>query len=399
MTLGLAVAFPLLRPPGTSDVVTVVAVVLSLGIAVGLWRRLAHPLVLLRVGTLGAIVLLTWGIVTTAEGGDATLLGLRLLAYAAIVTTLTLFVLGTRRGVATTVAVLVVWTTVLAVRGPAAVLDPPDGEAFVALRYALVLLAMLWGVLRAHDVLRQERDALAAAARTERAAHQDLLAEEEARDRMVAEAAHELRAPLATIGAGAETLDQYAGELDPAMQRQVLDAIQHAAARLDRRALDLLHAARTGERFTIHRQAVDAAAVVASTLADLRPLTAGHDLRTDLRRPSPARLDPDGLDHILTNLVHNAVKYAPAGTPIDVRLHRDDGTTVLVVADRGRGIPQGIRDQLFTPWERDASHADVDGTGVGLAVARAWARRHGGDVVLLDTEVGAAFEARLPDEG
>lgn len=400
MTLGLAVAFPALRPPGTSDAVTGISMVLALGVALGLWRRLAHPLTLLRLGTLGGLAVMTWGIVTAASGGVGTTpLGLRFLAYAAIAMILALFVLGTRRGVVLAAAVLVVWTLIVARLGPAAALRPPDGEVFAALRYAVVLLVMLWGVLRAHDVLRAERDVLASQARADRARQRELIEEEQGRARMMAEAAHELRAPLATIGAGADTLDQYGDELDPAAHRQVLTAIQHAAMRLDRRTLELLEAARARvHNIPANRQDVDAADVVTTTMADLAPLTASHIVQLDLARPAPARLDPDGVDHILTNLVHNAVKYSPAGSAIDVRLRREGTTTVLVVADHGPGVPDGVRHELFTPWERDASHADVDGTGVGLAVARTWARRHGGDVVLLDTSGGAAFEVRLPDD-
>lgn len=400
MTVVVGVTFPLFRPPETSDLVTAVASALALGVAFGLWRRLAHPLTLLRVATVGAVFLMTWGIVVALDAMElGTPLGVRFLAYAGILMTLALFVLGTRVGFILTVAVLGVWLLVVAQdEDGAMLLAVPDGEVFIAARYAFVLLLLLWGVLRANDVLQAERDALRAQTLVDRADRRERLEREQRRTRLLAEAAHELRAPLATIEAGTQTLGTHGDVLDEDMKEKVLDAISHAAGRLDRRTLELLDAAH--DRVTTipaNRVAVDAAAVVAASLDDLGPLTDGHDVQRHLEAPLPADLDPDGLDHILTNLVHNAVKYAPRGTTIEVTLWRDDHETVLVVADHGPGVPEGIRDELFTPWTRDESHEDIDGSGVGLAVARTWARRHGGDIVLLDTTVGAAFEVRLPD--
>ena len=323
----------------------------------------------------------------------------RYLGYVGMISVLLLYVLGTRLGTCASVICQTGWIVIIGLH-PAAGWSAFDDAMMLAISYSVLLLVLLWGVLRTYSLLGVERDALRAQTQLDRAERRKQLEREQRRTRLLAEAAHELRAPLATIEAGTETLGTHGEILDEDMQRKVLDAISHAAGRLDRRTVELLDAAH--DRVTsvpANRVEVDAAAIVTATLDDLDPLTGNHRVRRDLESPLLVRLDPDGLDHILTNLVHNAVKYSPPGTTIEVRLRRVGSSIELVVADEGLGVPEAIRDELFTPWTRDESHADVDGSGVGLAVARTWARRHGGDIVLLDTSVGAAFQVRLPDEG
>ena len=399
MALLLCVTFPLGREAGSSWTTTIAAEVLALGAAIGLWRRVATPLTILRVAVVGAVLVMTFGLV---DALDSTTLNhsirIRYLGYVGMISVLLLYVLGTRLGTLASVTCQVGWLTIVRLH-PAGGSAAFDDEMLLGISYGVLLLVLLWGVLRTYSLLSVERDALRAQTQLDRAERREQLEREQRRTRLLAEAAHELRAPLATIEAGTETLGVHRDELDDDMLRTVLDAISHAAGRLDRRTLELLDAAH--DRVTsvpANRVPVDAAAVVSMTLDDLGPLTGRHRVVRDLEAPLVAVLDPDGLDHILTNLVHNAVKYAPAGSTIRVRLRRVGSEIDLVVADEGPGVPEGIRDELFTPWTRDESHADVDGSGVGLAVARTWARRHGGDIVLLDTPVGAAFEVRIPDE-
>lgn len=399
MALVMLVIFPLGRQGGTW-IPTIGGMVLAGGVALGLWRRVASPLTILRAAVVGAVLVMSYSLVEAlGQPAAARTVTTRYLGYVGLVSILLVYVLGTRLGTGASLLCQGTWLTVIALH-PNGGGGAFDGDLVLAISYGLLLLVLLWGVLRTHSLLGVERDLLRTQTQRDRAERRARLEQEQRRARLLAEAAHELRAPLATIEAGTETLGQHGGVLDESMQQQVLGAISSAAGKLQRRTLELLDAAH--DRVTsvpAHRVPVDAARVVHATLDDLAPLTSTHHVRRDVLQPLPAVLDPDGLDHILTNLVHNAVKYAPAGSSIDVRLRRVDSVVELVVADEGPGVPEQIRGELFTPWTRDESHADVDGSGVGLAVARTWARRHGGDIVLLDSDAGAVFEVQLPDDG
>ena len=102
---------------------------------------------------------------------------------------------------------------------------------------------------------------------------------------------------------------------------------------------------------------------------------------------------PDKLRQVLVNLVRNAVEAAGAGGRVDVRVAERDGAAEVAVADSGPGIPPERRDRLFEPFFTTKPR----GTGLGLAVSRAIARAHGGDLAAADaTAGGARFALRLP---
>lgn len=401
MVVLLAVTVPLGRSAGAPLVTTVLAEVVLVLTAIGLWSRWVSPLRALQFGVLGGLVAMTAAVElmsrTIAAGGVAPL-AVSLVAYGGVVSIVAMLVLGPDRGALASIGAQATWLVVAARRPEVRAGLEDGGGLLLVVRWDLMLLILLWGSLRAHVHLRAERDALRAEATDARARRQQQQEEEEQRARRLAEAAHELRAPLATIAAGTETLTDHNGDLAAEHMDRVVIALRRAASRLDERTVDLLQATRDREMAApVLRTEVDVATLIAEALADVRLLARDHRIITDVAGLSTVRLDPAGVEHIVTNLVHNAVKYTPPGSTIEVRLRRVGSTTVLVVADDGPGVPEGVRPLLFEPYVRDATTRDADGTGVGLAVTRTWARRHGGDVRLLDTEVGAAFEVTLPD--
>jgi signal transduction histidine kinase len=102
---------------------------------------------------------------------------------------------------------------------------------------------------------------------------------------------------------------------------------------------------------------------------------------------------PDKLRQVLVNLVRNAVEAAGAGGRVEVRVAERDGAAEVAVADSGPGIPPERRDRLFEPFFTTKPR----GTGLGLAVSRAIARAHGGDLAVdAAAEGGARFALRLP---
>jgi two-component system OmpR family sensor kinase len=112
-----------------------------------------------------------------------------------------------------------------------------------------------------------------------------------------------------------------------------------------------------------------------------------------------ARAD-SGLHRLAGNLIENALIHTPAGTPVTVSVRREGPAAVLEVADRGPGVPPGMRDRVFERFARGAGDAAPQGSsGLGLAIVRSVTDAHGGRVELRDAEGGGArFVVTLPGE-
>ena len=107
--------------------------------------------------------------------------------------------------------------------------------------------------------------------------------------------------------------------------------------------------------------------------------------------------DRDDLNHVLDNLLDNALRYTPRGTSVRVETEVRDGCVVLAVADAGPGIPSEDRSRVFERFYRGANGRQAgSGTGLGLAIVDALARRWGGSVVLADGP-GTRIEVSLPE--
>src|SRR4051812_17178482 len=241
-------------------------------------------------------------------------------------------------------------------------------------------------------------DEIARLAHTMNAMLDRLEAAAEQQRRFVADASHELRSPLARMRAEIEVDRAHPAFADPAeTQKSVLEE----TVRLQRLVDDLLLLAR-GDAGAVHgarAEPVDLDDVVEQLVAVSR-------------RSGPPRIDTHGvvpvqvagnrvqLDRVVANLLDNAVRHAR--DRVTVELREGDGVAVLTVADDGPGIPAEARESVFERFSRldDARSADGGGAGLGLAIARDIAVRHGGSLVL-DGEgtPGARFVLTLPLDG
>jgi two-component system sensor histidine kinase KdpD len=104
------------------------------------------------------------------------------------------------------------------------------------------------------------------------------------------------------------------------------------------------------------------------------------------------------IDHVLTNLLENAARHTPPGTPIELTLGLKSDAVLVQVADAGAGIPPADRERVFLPFERGSTR--VGGTGLGLAIARGLVQAHGGRVWVDEVPGGGArFTFTLPLDG
>ena len=130
---------------------------------------------------------------------------------------------------------------------------------------------------------------------------------------------------------------------------------------------------------------------------------ATHPIETRLSATLPlVPIDELLIEQVFINLLENAAKYTPAGTPITVTAWEDHNVVVVEVADRGPGVTAGEEEAVFRKFQRSRS-ADrlgpAGGSGLGLTICRGIIGAHGGRIWLEPTEVGAAFRFSLPLEG
>ncbi|HEU4564483.1 MAG TPA: ATP-binding protein [Gemmatimonadaceae bacterium] len=222
--------------------------------------------------------------------------------------------------------------------------------------------------------------------------------------RFIADAAHELRTPIARMSSAVElALSRDGEEADAARARD--EALAQIGADLRRTAQlvdELLQLARAdaGERAPrLERLFLDD--LVVDAVGPWRGVAEKHGVMLSLSEveEAPAVLDPVLVHRLVGILVDNAIRYTGAGGAVHVRVHRRNGTAVLEVEDSGIGISDADRARLFERFYRGptARRLAPEGSGLGLAIAHWIAARHGGSIELLPAgSVGTIARVVIP---
>ena len=211
---------------------------------------------------------------------------------------------------------------------------------------------------------------------------------------------HEFRTPLTAIKASAETLLSDA-QLDPQQRKELLTVINEESDRLNRLVGEADEVAQLDTHqlefhFGLHsiREAVDAA------LQSVRQSLQRHPLEIKIPENLPKiKMDVDRISEVLVHLLENAGKYSPPDTPIHVVVEqRLGGDIVTSVADRGPGIEDMEQDMIFEKFYRGRNQRTaIQGTGMGLAIAKAIVELHGGTIgVRSQVGHGSVFFFSLP---
>ena len=231
-------------------------------------------------------------------------------------------------------------------------------------------------------------------------------AEEDRRQRLVAEsvaqmrgeflsvAAHELKTPVTALRGRAQlTLRRFrrSGELSPERVREALEVIDNQAGKIARLVEQLLDVSRLeAGHLMVDRQESNLAAVITSVVAMFRSRDDGDRVRLELPRSTVlAWLDSLRIEQVLTNLIENALKYSPPESPVQVSIDEirpsapedANGRRVRVtVADQGPGVPIEDRPHLFDRFFRSRATTHTSGMGLGLYVSRQIVELHGGAI-------------------
>lgn len=221
-------------------------------------------------------------------------------------------------------------------------------------------------------------------------------ASEQRMRRFVSDASHELRTPLATIRGYGELYR--IGAVPPEEVPATVRRMEDAATRLGRLVQDLLDLARLDEGRTLRRSPVDLAVVVHDAAADLRALDPNRAVRVvpvDAGGTTDGAVvdgDEDRLRQVLANLVGNAVRHTPAGTPVELAVGRTGTHVVVEVRDHGPGIEPEHAARVFERFYRvDAARGrESGGAGLGMAIVAAIVAAHEGIVDIGTTPGGGA---------
>jgi two-component system, OmpR family, sensor histidine kinase KdpD len=241
-------------------------------------------------------------------------------------------------------------------------LAPSDGQRAVAMENE----AALQTVLR-HAMIAIERTQLG----IESAAARDEVERERIRSALLSSLSHDLRTPLASILGAVTSLRQLGANMPPAAQADLLAAIEEETGRLTRFVANLLDLTRLDtETPDLKSDWLDVADATQAAVARAKQLFPERELSLSAVAETPlVRGDAMLFEHVVFNLIDNAVKFSAPEQPIAVAVSAHDGAVVLTVTDQGRGIPPDQLQHVFEKFYRVRDgDRDIQGTGLGLTI-------------------------------
>jgi two-component system, OmpR family, sensor histidine kinase KdpD len=211
--------------------------------------------------------------------------------------------------------------------------------------------------------------------------------------------AHDIRTPLNSVKLAATTL--LSGQAGSESQRQeMLTIIDEEVDRMDRLIDEAVRLARAdATELSLNKEPQNIAQLVPAAVAEMGALTRRRPIRMSVPESlPPAQCDKDLITRVLKQLLGNALKYSPDGSPLTVSAEYTGAAIVIDVVDQGPGVDREERDRIFEKYYRGrAARPGTPGTGLGLASARSIVQAHGGEIWVTSPPAGgAAFHVSLP---
>ncbi len=195
--------------------------------------------------------------------------------------------------------------------------------------------------------------------------------------RFLAITAHEIRTPVAVLGGSADTLSRYWERLTDAERAGLLEGMTSSAARLQRLLRDLLDASRLhAKTLSVETTRIPVRAVLDSAVDAIRATDGSSDISVVGDHDLMVLADQDRLAQAIDNLLRNALRHG--AQPVRLTAGAENGSVSIRVSDAGPGVSASVRPRLF---ERFATGDRLEGTGLGLFIAREIARAHGGEAI------------------
>jgi two-component system sensor histidine kinase KdpD len=215
---------------------------------------------------------------------------------------------------------------------------------------------------------------------------------EQMRSSLLSAMSHDLRTPLASITGAASTLRSQGDRLPLETKQELLESISDEADRLSRLVGNLLDMTRfESGGVELRRDLYPLEEIVGTVLQRMEPQLEGRAVSTDLAENLPmVFVDDVLLGQVLWNLLENATKYTPPGSPLEIAAFEDGGAVIIEVRDRGPGIPPGEEERIFEKFYRGKSD-NVRGAGLGLPICRAIVQAHHGTIQAVPREGGGTI--------
>lgn len=216
----------------------------------------------------------------------------------------------------------------------------------------------------------------------------------------ISNVSHELRTPLASLTALVETLQDGAVE-DPVMRQRFLDHIERELTAMTQIVEELLELSRIeSNRAPFFMQLTPVETLVAGPVERMLPQAERAGLMLTAELPAdlpPVMADAERIQRVMTNLLHNAIKFTPAGGRIVVSAQREAGKVVIAVSDTGVGIAEDDLPRIFERFYKADRARSSGGTGLGLAIAKHIVQAHRGQIWVKSVEGrGSTFYFSLP---
>jgi two-component system, OmpR family, sensor histidine kinase KdpD len=287
-------------------------------------------------------------------------------------------------------------------------IEMPENLAFLPMRLGTRVVGSMGieGSLPSRGVLDAICSLIAIA--IERAAATEKLSKAEAareseqlRSILLDSVTHEFRTPLTAIKASATTLLSNP-DLETSERTELLTVINEESDRLNRLVGEAAEMSQLdAHQVELHMESRSVQDVIEATLADLKQTLGNHpmEVRLDPKLPH-VRVDAERIQEVLMHLLENAAKYSPPTSPINITAEVKNQVLITSVADRGSGIDDFEQSLIFDKFYRGRNQRmQIQGTGMGLAIAKAIVEAHGGKIgVTSQLGNGSVFYFSLPVE-
>lgn len=222
----------------------------------------------------------------------------------------------------------------------------------------------------------------------------------EIKTRFIRMVSHEFRTPMTGIGASAGFLRDHGDSVTREKRQRHFANIENALQRMNGMLDDVLFVSRTeADKVPFHPKPLRIGAYCENVFEELSAIHGDRRIKFAATLPPAATylLDEALLNQILYNLLSNAIKYSPPDEPVWLSVSAEGEHLMLTVEDHGIGIPEADRKSLFEPFHRAANVGTIQGTGLGLHIARRSAELHSGSIRLCpEVDKGSRFEVILP---
>ena len=241
--------------------------------------------------------------------------------------------------------------------------------------------------------------ALERAAATEKAVEANAISRnQELRRAMVDAFAHNLKTPLTSIKACVSALLRRSSGVNEET-RELLTVVDEETDRLIRLIGDSLELVRVGERVTPARELIPVTQPIQAAIAELQRNLEGREIKTDLpSEPLAVAADPHLIQIVMAQLLDNALKYSPPDSPVEIHVAGAGAFATVAVRNEGAALDEDERKRIFDKFYRGRQNRGrIEGTGMGLAIARTIVESHGGEIEARNDPQGRiVFEFSLP---